>query len=150
MKQWERDNKDDYIQQDEQEDDESVPNIAGLIMKESFWGGGEAGSSLAIFPTTRPWPPVTGSVSLLSHTQVDTSLPANGHAPHGWEKQLLSKFPGSAPGTRPPHFYNALHLHRVFLWDKWGLSKSLTSQKKKKRKKESHHGASLRSHSSIH
>lgn len=57
------------------------------------------------------------------YTQVDTSLPANKEAPHRWEKQLLSKFPGSIPGTCPSQFYNTLPLHKVLLRDKYGLCK---------------------------
>ncbi|MEQ2255124.1 hypothetical protein ILYODFUR_010485 [Ilyodon furcidens] len=39
--------------------------------------------------------------------------------------------PRMAPGTRPPHFYNALHLHKVLHWDKQGLCKPMTSKEKK-------------------
>lgn len=112
-------NKDNKIHWDEQGSDASLLNVAGLIMNKSF----ETKQKLAHLPPSLPplvLGPITGSISLF-HTQVGTSLPANGDISRRWEKQLLSKFPRMVSGTHPPLFYNALHLHKVLLWDKWGL-----------------------------
>lgn len=122
-----RHNKDNKIHWDEQGNHTSLLNVAGLIMNKSF----ETKEKLAHLPPSLPplvLGPVTGSISLF-HTQVGTSLPANGDISRRWEKQLLSKFPGMVSGTHPPLFYNALHLQKVLLWDKWGLCKTMTSQK---------------------
>lgn len=63
-------------------------------MKESFLGWGEPGLFPTIFPTSCPWPLSQAAQSPLD-TQVDMSLPANGDAPHRWEKAALLKVPGT-------------------------------------------------------
>lgn len=98
------------------------------IVKGSFRGWGETGSS----PSSPPDPvlcPCLRQCQPPLFTQVDTSLPANGEAPHRWERQPFTMFPRSIPGTCPSQFYCTPPLYKVLLMDKYRLCKWVTSQK---------------------
>lgn len=70
-----------------------------------FWG--PSGPSPIISPTSHLF-------SL--YKQVKNKPVSQWDAPHRWELQLLTMFPGCIPGTCPPRrFYNTLHLHKVLL-----------------------------------
>lgn len=110
------------------EDDASLLNVAMQIVKGSFRGWGETGPS----PSSLPDPilcPCHRQLQPPLCTQVDTSLPTDGEAPHRWERQPSSMFPSSIPGTCPSQFYSTLPLHKVLLMDKYRLCKWVTSQK---------------------